>query len=155
MGLFTKSFLDGMYGLADGKEFGNGDGVVTFLELKTYMEREVTYWARRNYGRMQNPQFYGNMKDIFRGDFGESIRFSRPVTIILIERLPTTIELGVVALTIAVMVGIPLGIVSAVKRNSIVDVVTMIIANMAFVSPVLVRAVAGRFRRSEAAPTQG
>lgn len=81
-------------------------------------------------------QFWIYMKDILRGDFGESIRYSRPVTIILIERLPMTMELGFVALVLAVIIGIPLGVISAVKRNSIVDVVTMLIANTGVSMPV-------------------
>jgi peptide/nickel transport system permease protein len=74
--------------------------------------------------------------DILRGEFGESIRFKRSVSTILIERLPQTIELGIAALTIAVIVGIPLGIISAVKRNSPVDVVTMVGANVGVSMPV-------------------
>ncbi|MBS3750259.1 MAG: ABC transporter permease [Anaerolineales bacterium] len=81
-------------------------------------------------------QFWIYMKDIARGDFGESIRYSRPVTIILIERLPTTIELGLIALILAVLIGIPLGVVSAVRRNSIIDVITMLIANVGVSMPV-------------------
>ena len=81
-------------------------------------------------------QFLIYMGEIARGDFGESIRFSRPVTTILIERLPTTIELSISALTLAVMFGIPLGMLSAVKRNSIVDVITMIWANIGVSMPV-------------------
>lgn len=81
-------------------------------------------------------QFVIFMKDVVRGDFGESIRYSRPITIILIERLPTTLELGFIALVIAVMVGIPLGVISAVKRNSIIDVFTMLIANTGVSMPV-------------------
>jgi len=81
-------------------------------------------------------QFWIYMKDVLRGDFGESIRFSRPVTIILIERLPTTIELGLTALFLAVLFGIPLGVISAVKRNSIIDVFTMLLANTGVSMPV-------------------
>jgi peptide/nickel transport system permease protein len=81
-------------------------------------------------------QFWIYMKDILRGNFGESIRFSRPVTIILIERLPTTIELGTTALIIAIVVGIPAGILSAVRRNSALDVVTMVGANIGVSMPV-------------------
>ena len=81
-------------------------------------------------------QFWIYMKDIARGNFGESIRFSRPVTTILIERLPTTIELGVIALLVAVSLGIPLGVISAVKRNSMIDVFTMIVANTGVSMPV-------------------
>lgn len=81
-------------------------------------------------------QFWIYMKQIARGDFGKSIRFSRPVMQILIERLPTTIELGVIALFIAMIVGIPLGVISAVRRNSIIDVLTMIFANTGVSMPV-------------------
>ncbi|HZD56812.1 MAG TPA: ABC transporter permease [Anaerolineales bacterium] len=81
-------------------------------------------------------QFGIYMRDVLKGDFGDSIRFSRPVMSILIERLPLTIELGLMALTIAVLVGIPLGIISAIRRNSIADVTTMIVANTGVSMPV-------------------
>ena len=76
------------------------------------------------------------MTDIFRGDFGTSIRFSIPVSELLIQRLPVTLELGTAALIIAVLVGIPAGIISAVRRNSTVDVATMIGANIGVSMPV-------------------
>jgi peptide/nickel transport system permease protein len=69
-------------------------------------------------------------------DFGESIRFSRPVSLILVERLPLTIELGTVALIIAMLAGIPAGMISAVRQNTFVDVTTMIGANIGVSMPV-------------------
>ncbi|GAB4528668.1 MAG: ABC transporter permease [Anaerolineales bacterium] len=81
-------------------------------------------------------QFGIYMNKMLHGDFGESIRFSRPVSIILIERLPLTLELGFTALILAVLVGIPLGILSAVRSNSLVDVFTMIGANIGVSMPV-------------------
>ena len=81
-------------------------------------------------------QFWIYVKDILGGDFGQSIRFSRPVTTILIERLPTTIELGLISLIIAVLIGIPAGVISALKRNSIMDVIVMVGANMGVSMPV-------------------
>ena len=71
-------------------------------------------------------QFGIYLKDLARGDFGTSIRFGRPITDILIERLPMTIELGFAGLLIACLVGIPLGIASALRHNSAVDVATMV-----------------------------
>jgi len=76
------------------------------------------------------------MNDVLHGNFGNSIRFSRPVTTILIERLPMTIELGTIALLIAIAVGIPAGIISAVYRNSAADVATMIGTNIGVSMPV-------------------
>jgi peptide/nickel transport system permease protein len=81
-------------------------------------------------------QFAIYANNILHGDFGESIRFNRPVTIILIERLPTTIELGMVALVLAVLIGIPMGIISAVRSNSLTDVATMVWANIGVSMPV-------------------
>jgi peptide/nickel transport system permease protein len=81
-------------------------------------------------------QFGIYMKDVLRGNFGDSIRFSRPVSVILVERLPMTIELSLTALTLAVIVGIPLGILSAMKHNTTTDVVTMVGANIGVSMPV-------------------
>ncbi len=81
-------------------------------------------------------QFAIYVRNIMRGDFGNSIRFSRPVSLILIERLPMTIELGTAAIVLATLIGIPLGIISAVYNNTAVDVVTMIGANIGVSMPV-------------------
>ncbi len=76
------------------------------------------------------------MGDVLQGDFGSSIRFSRPVSQILVERLPMTIELSLAALALALIVGIPLGILSAMKHNSGIDVGTMMFANIGVSMPV-------------------
>ena len=81
-------------------------------------------------------QFATYVGEILRGDFGDSIRYSKPVTDLLIERLPTTLELTLAAMAFSITVGIPLGIVSAVRHNSVLDVVTMMIANIGVSMPV-------------------
>ena len=81
-------------------------------------------------------QFGIYMQDMLSGDFGNSIRYSRPVTTILLERLPTTIELGIVALFLAILIGIPAGIISAVRHNSAIDVGVMVAANTGVSMPV-------------------
>ncbi len=81
-------------------------------------------------------QFTIYMGEIVRGDFGTSFRFSKPVGDLLVERLPTTIELAFMALLLSMIVGIPLGIISAVKHNSWVDVFTMVWANAGISMPV-------------------
>ncbi|MDX1662462.1 MAG: ABC transporter permease [Candidatus Promineifilaceae bacterium] len=81
-------------------------------------------------------QFAVYVTDLAQGDFGESLRFRRPITVILLERLPLTVELSLAALTIAVAIGVPLGIISAVNRNSPIDVLTMIFANIGVSMPV-------------------
>jgi peptide/nickel transport system permease protein len=81
-------------------------------------------------------QFVLFLQNLAQGNLGNSIRFSRPVSIMLVERLPMTIELGLAAMTIAVLVGLPLGIFSATRRNSAADVVTMVGANIGVSLPV-------------------
>lgn len=78
------------------------------------------------------------MGNILRGDLGDSIRFGRPISVMLSERLPMTVELGLSALIIAVLVGIPAGLLSALRRNSSVDLVTMVGANVGVSIPVFV-----------------
>ncbi|MBX3002946.1 MAG: ABC transporter permease [Anaerolineales bacterium] len=73
---------------------------------------------------------------LLRGNFGDSIRYSRPVSQMIIERLPVTLELGFSALVISILVGVPMGILSAVRRNSSVDVATMVGANIGVSMPV-------------------
>ncbi len=81
-------------------------------------------------------QFAVYMGEIMQGDFGRSFRFSKPVTEILMERLPITLELSLSALFISILIGIPMGVISAVRHNSWVDVVTMVWANIGVSMPV-------------------
>ena len=113
-----------------------GDPCKAMLGEKATAEVCERFRSERGLDKPIYVQFWIYLKDIVQGDFGTSIRFSRPVTQILIERLPTTIELGLIALIIATVVGIPLGVLSAVRRNSAIDVVTMIIANTGVSMPV-------------------
>lgn len=81
-------------------------------------------------------QFGIYVSEILQGDLGVSLRYGKPVTDLILERLPTTVELSVAAMLFSVTVGIPLGIISAVKHNSAIDVGTMMIANVGVSMPV-------------------
>jgi peptide/nickel transport system permease protein len=83
-------------------------------------------------------QFGTYVANISHGDFGNSVKTSQPVTTLLLERLPVTVELSIVALLFAVFVGVLLGIVSAYKRNSAIDVITMTGANVGVSIPIFV-----------------
>ena len=81
-------------------------------------------------------QFGRYLVNIGQGDFGDSIKQSRPVVDILAERLPMTMELTLLAMLFSTVVGIFLGVISALKRNTIIDTITMIIANVGISMPV-------------------
>jgi len=76
------------------------------------------------------------MKNVVTFDLGESVRFSRPVNQLLIERLPLTTELALSALTLAVLVGVPMGIIAARRHNTAIDSATMALANVGVSMPV-------------------
>jgi peptide/nickel transport system permease protein len=69
--------------------------------------------------------FLGNA---VRGDFGRSIHFRQPASAVVAGYLPATAELGLTAFALALVIAVPIGIVSAVRRNSLVDQVTMAVA---------------------------
>jgi peptide/nickel transport system permease protein len=68
------------------------------------------------------------LKDAVRGDLGTSIVTGRPVTTELLVRFPATLELTAFAMFIAVLVGVPVGVISAVKQYSILDKFTSVLA---------------------------
>ncbi len=59
--------------------------------------------------------------NVVRGDFGKSILTRRPVTEHIWERLPATVELGSVAMFLSVILGVPIGVYSAVRRGGLLD----------------------------------
>jgi peptide/nickel transport system permease protein len=66
-------------------------------------------------------QYRRYMGALLTGDFGDSIKFRRPVIGLFLERFPNTIRLSLVALCLATVIGIPLGILSATRRGTVVD----------------------------------
>jgi peptide/nickel transport system permease protein len=68
------------------------------------------------------------LKDALRGDLGDSIVTGRPVTTELMVRLPATFELTAFAMLLAVLVGVPVGVISAVKQYSVLDKATSVLA---------------------------
>ena len=62
--LFTKFFLKGMSGEGDKKPYGDGDGKVSLKELKKYLDGNMTYYARRYYGRTQTAQIVVNGREL-------------------------------------------------------------------------------------------
>jgi len=73
-------------------------------------------------------QFYYYITGVFQGDLGDSFVYKRPVADIIVDRLPATIELVLVASLFAVPTGIYLGVLSATRRNTWVDVLARFVA---------------------------
>jgi len=76
------------------------------------------------------------LKDAVMGRFGESIKEGRPSMEIILERLPATFQLGLAAFIFSVVVGVPLGILSAVKRGTVLDTTGKLVALVGQSAPV-------------------
>ncbi|MDQ7024504.1 MAG: ABC transporter permease [Anaerolineae bacterium] len=72
--------------------------------------------------------FRHTTQGVIRGDFGESFRQRRPALDIILERVPATLELGIASLLVALLVGIPIGIVAAIWHGGIFDNTSRILA---------------------------
>lgn len=66
-------------------------------------------------------QFWHFMSGAVTGDLGTSFETRQPVTQVVLARLPATLELGTLAILFSVMLGVPLGMLSAIRNNSILD----------------------------------
>jgi peptide/nickel transport system permease protein len=66
-------------------------------------------------------RYVNYLGDIARGDFGRSYRTRQPVLQAIGERLPVTVEIGLVALLVSIIVAVPLGVLSAYKANGLAD----------------------------------
>jgi peptide/nickel transport system permease protein len=66
-------------------------------------------------------QYLHFLGDLFRGNFGTSFRYNQEALPLVLERLPATFELAAASMIVAIVIAIPLGIYSARKRNSFVD----------------------------------
>ena len=81
-------------------------------------------------------QFIRYGGNLLQGNFGNSIMDGRPITDIIAERLPMTMELTFFAMLFSSVFGILLGVLSALNRNTWIDVATMLLANIGVSMPV-------------------
>ena len=100
------------------------------LLLGQQATQEQVQQVRQNMG-LDKPvivQYGIFLADALRGDLGDSIVTGRPVTTELLARFPATLELTSFAMLVAILVGVPVGVISAVKQYSWLDKFTSILA---------------------------
>ena len=90
--------------------------VIAYLQKKMHLDEPLpvryAYW----------------MGGVLRGDLGESLRIQKPVLELIREKLPVTLELAGLAMLIALVIGIPAGIISAVAKDSVWDYAANVVA---------------------------
>ena len=115
-----------------------GSPCTTALGERTSPQRCEQFNREHGLDKSVPEQFVVYLGELAQGDLGNSSKDGRPVGQILIERLPLTVELSALALLFAVVLGIPLGVLSAARRNSPLDVGTMMVANLGVSIPIFV-----------------
>lgn len=84
---------------------------------------EVIAFIRERY-RLDDPvpvQYIAWLGQVLRGDLGQSIRTNQPVTQLIWQKLPVTAELALLSMLVALLIALPVGILSAVRKNTAVD----------------------------------
>jgi peptide/nickel transport system permease protein len=91
---------------------------------------EVLAYLREQY-RLNDPlivQYFHWVGNVLQGDLGMSLRTRQPVTTLIADKLPVTIQLAVMAMIFAFLIGIPAGILSAVRKGTLTDYIANFIA---------------------------
>jgi peptide/nickel transport system permease protein len=80
-------------------------------------------------------QYISWIVDMFRGDFGESISLQKPVSKLILERMPVTLHLSIIGAIFATVFGIGFGIICALRRGTWLDTVLTFLANIGITIP--------------------
>jgi peptide/nickel transport system permease protein len=107
--------------------FLTGDPAGLMLGENATQEQIEAFRQRMGFDRPLLVQYAAFLGRAVRGDFGTSLHFGEPNLALVVGRLPATIQLGGLALLLGLSLAIPLGIVAAVKRNSWLDAVALIL----------------------------
>jgi ABC-type dipeptide/oligopeptide/nickel transport system permease component len=103
----------------------SGDPAATMLPGDASVEELRDLRRTLGLDRPLHAQYVAFLGSAVRGDFGESFRHQQPAFGLVLERLPATLELAFAALVLAVVVALPLGIVAAIYRGRLADVLAM------------------------------
>ncbi|MBV0890351.1 ABC transporter permease [Paracoccus sp. Z118] len=102
-----------------------GDPIVSMAGVDTRLEDQELMRERLGLNDPFYVQFWNFLTNALRGDFGISYRLQQPVTRLILDRLPATLELAFVSATMAVVIGVLMGIFTALRSRSFLSGVVM------------------------------
>ncbi len=114
-----------------------GDPARFLLPISAEHDESVYEAQKAAYG-LDKPfivQYWNFLIKAVRLDFGQSFTARRPVQEILLERIPATVHLAIAGTVLAIGIGVPLGIISAVKRDTFLDKVCKMFAIFGMAAP--------------------
>lgn len=115
-----------------------GDPIYAMVgESESSLDDEVIEQMREDLGLNDSIVVqYGNwMADLGRGDLGRSFRDRTSISESIVDRIPITLQLGLLSLLVAICVGVPAGTIAAVRRNSPIDVAVTLFAMFGIAVP--------------------
>ncbi len=101
-----------------------GDQITAQLGTEAGMLTEAQREALERYFGLDKPlveQYFSWLGDALQGNLGFSVRHGKAVLPLILERFPLTVELALLSVIIALLIGIPIGVLSAVRHNSFID----------------------------------
>lgn len=99
----------------------SGDPVDLMVPLEASQEQRDAVRKDLGLDKSYPEQYWIFLKDAAHGDFGDSLRFHQSAMGMVNDRLPNSIKLGAAAMAFALLISIPLGVISAVKRGTWID----------------------------------
>jgi peptide/nickel transport system permease protein len=110
---------------------------ITTSDAQTYTEEQIEK-IRHDLG-LDRPlvvQYVDWLGGVFQGDLGYSILQREPVTKEIFRRIPITFHLGIVAFLLGIIIGIPMGVITAIRRGKITDTIVTVFAYIGIAIPV-------------------
>lgn len=118
-----------------------GDPAVTLLGPGATDAQIASLRAQLNLDEPLLQQFLSYLIGLLRGDLGFSLKSGQPVLDEILVRLPATLELSLMAVIVAIFVGIPVGVLSATRPNSIFDHVVRVVSLVGVSAPAFLLAL--------------
>jgi peptide/nickel transport system permease protein len=108
--------------------FLTGDPALLLLPPDATAQDVATFRQQMGFNDPFLVQYWRFLSGALHGNFGQSVRHGEPAFDLVVERMPATFELAGAALALALCLAIPAGIISAVRRNTLVDYISTVVA---------------------------
>ena len=112
-----------------------GGAAEEVLGAETSAEAVAVLRAKMGLDRPLHVQYYDWLSSAAKGDLGRSLTDHRNISQAIVERLPLTIELSVIALLLSLLIGIPLGVLSAINRHNRIDSAVTSVSGLGLAMP--------------------
>jgi ABC-type dipeptide/oligopeptide/nickel transport system permease component len=113
-----------------------GDPAAVMMPLESTPAEIAAFRHNHGFDRPLWVQFGSFAWAALHGDFGDSLRHGEPALGLALERVPASVELALAAMSLAVVIAIPAGIIAAIRRNSLLDILVRVFSLVGQSTPV-------------------